>query len=361
MTCWLWFVFANWSLSIRQTKCLLLGTEMNKVYRSVWNESTGTWVAAQENATGRKKQKRTAVGVSRVFISITAAGVALVPLAANANGVVTCSSDGSTYGTSGDGSTPYDMHCGAGSDVVYIGGAPAGTPANNAYADPTVTYISVNNATSASSDRTGSTPSQSIKLHSPTSIVLDGTTDLNSHKIINLTAGVVSSISTDGVNGSQLFGVSNSMANALGAGSSVNANGTISAPSFALTNANAIDGTTGAATNIGSAFSTVDTALGKLNTSITNINNGQGTRYFKAAGNNDGTDDAKSGSYGSIAIGPNALTAIPGTTTTDAIAIGHNATANYASNIALGAAATAGGGDDRHRLRCNDGLDKRSE
>ncbi|MFB9123631.1 ESPR domain-containing protein [Paraburkholderia dipogonis] len=228
---------------------------MNKVYRSVWNESTGTWVAAQENATGRKKQKRTAVGVSRVFISITAAGVALVPLAANANGVVTCSSDGSTYGTSGDGSTPYDMHCGAGSDVVYIGGAPAGTPANNAYADPTVTYISVNNATSASSDRTGSTPSQSIKLHSPTSIVLDGTTDLNSHKIINLTAGVVSSISTDGVKWfaavwRQQF--DGKMRSALVRRST--RTGRFSAPSFALTNANAIDGTTGAATNIGSAL-----------------------------------------------------------------------------------------------------------
>ncbi|WP_408734385.1 ESPR domain-containing protein [Paraburkholderia bannensis] len=29
---------------------------MNKTYRSVWNESTGTWVAVQENASTRGKR-----------------------------------------------------------------------------------------------------------------------------------------------------------------------------------------------------------------------------------------------------------------------------------------------------------------
>ncbi len=28
---------------------------MNKTYRSIWNETTGTWVAAQENAASRGK------------------------------------------------------------------------------------------------------------------------------------------------------------------------------------------------------------------------------------------------------------------------------------------------------------------
>lgn len=33
---------------------------MNKTYRSIWNESTGTWVAVQENATACGKKSRSA-------------------------------------------------------------------------------------------------------------------------------------------------------------------------------------------------------------------------------------------------------------------------------------------------------------
>ncbi|WP_199272279.1 ESPR domain-containing protein [Paraburkholderia acidisoli] len=33
---------------------------MNKTYRSVWNESTGTWVAAAETAVARGKKSRSA-------------------------------------------------------------------------------------------------------------------------------------------------------------------------------------------------------------------------------------------------------------------------------------------------------------
>lgn len=44
---------------------------MNKTYRSVWNEATGTWSAVQENAVASGKRK----GLTRVLIAVGGAGV----------------------------------------------------------------------------------------------------------------------------------------------------------------------------------------------------------------------------------------------------------------------------------------------
>ncbi|WP_175714344.1 YadA-like family protein [Burkholderia ambifaria] len=53
-------------------------------------------------------------------------------------------------------------------------------------------------------------------------------------KLTGLTAGDVSAASTDAVNGSQLHGVADSVASAIGGGSTVNADGSISAPAFTV-------------------------------------------------------------------------------------------------------------------------------
>ncbi|MDR5871742.1 YadA-like family protein [Caballeronia sp. LZ062] len=136
-----------------------------------------------------------------------------------------------------------------------------------------------------------------------------------------LAAGEVSSTSLDAVNGSQLFGLASSTASALGGGASANADGSVSAPSYALTNANSINGTTGAANNVGSAFQTVDNALGKLNTAVaqnttdianmsTQINNGTiglvqqdaTTRNITVAKNTDGTTVDMTGTAGTRTV-----------------------------------------------------------
>ncbi|MBN3503072.1 YadA-like family protein [Burkholderia cenocepacia] len=53
-------------------------------------------------------------------------------------------------------------------------------------------------------------------------------------KLTGITAGDVSAASTDAVNGSQLHGVADSVASAIGGGSIVNADGSISAPAFTV-------------------------------------------------------------------------------------------------------------------------------
>ncbi|WP_236201067.1 YadA-like family protein [Pseudomonas pseudonitroreducens] len=117
-------------------------------------------------------------------------------------------------------------------------------------------------------------------------------------KLINVKDGSVAANSKEALNGNQLFGVSQSVMNAIGGGAVMSPDGTIRAPSFALSNANLIAGTTGAATNIGAGFSKVDAALGNLGTSVagnttsinnltTNLNNGSvGLVQQSAAGAN---------------------------------------------------------------------------
>ncbi|WP_321952506.1 hypothetical protein [Paraburkholderia bannensis] len=115
----------------------------------------------------------------------------------------------------------------------------------------------------------------------------------NNVLLSGVAAGAVSAASVQGINGSQLYGLANSTAAALGGGSTVTSTGTVSAPSYALTNANTIAGTSGAATDIGTAFSKVDAALGQINSS--------GIKYFHT--NSTGADSTASGTN-STAIGP---------------------------------------------------------
>lgn len=81
-----------------------------------------------------------------------------------------------------------------------------------------------------------------------------------------LLSGIAAGVrARDAVNMSQLAPV----VAALGGGASLNnTTGAVTGPTFPLANANGIAGTTGAATDVGSGFGKIDTALGKLNTSI---------------------------------------------------------------------------------------------
>jgi len=97
----------------------------------------------------------------------------------------------------------------------------------------------------------------------------------------NLAAGAVSGTSTDAINGSQLFGVSQSMATHLGGGSTVNTDGTVSAPAYTI-------GTT--------TYSNVGSALTAINTT--------GIKYFHA---NSTLSDSTATGTNSVAIGPNAV------------------------------------------------------
>ena len=97
----------------------------------------------------------------------------------------------------------------------------------------------------------------------------------------NVSAGKISSSSTDAVNGSQLYGTSNSVANALGGGSKVNDDGTISNPTYTVHNA---DGSTKDVNNVGDALTNVDQRINGNTTAINNINSKAGLVQQESAG-----------------------------------------------------------------------------
>ncbi|MDR6470842.1 autotransporter adhesin [Paraburkholderia graminis] len=163
---------------------------------------------------------------------------------------------------------------------------------------------------------------------SDTNVLLDG-----------LAPGAVTASSLNAISGSQLYGTASTTAAALG--TTMAANGTIVAPGYALPQANAIDGTSGPANNVSSAFATVDTALGKLSDKLS-----AGIEYFHA---NSALADSSAIGSEAIAIGGAAAASSGGAIAvgqlsmsngTAAVAIGQNATATGIANIAIGQRAT---------------------
>ncbi|AOI74962.1 hypothetical protein WS54_01015 [Burkholderia sp. NRF60-BP8] len=88
-------------------------------------------------------------------------------------------------------------------------------------------------------------------------------------KLAGVDAGEVSATSNEAINGSQLHGVSQSVADAIGAGSQVNPDGSITAPSFTVGDGN---GGTTAVHNVGDAVTNLDGRVTINEGDITNIN-----------------------------------------------------------------------------------------
>jgi trimeric autotransporter adhesin len=148
--------------------------------------------------------------------------------------------------------------------------------------------------------------------------------------ITNVKAGAVNAASTDAINGSQLYSVSESVAQAIGGGSTVNADGSISAPSYT------VDGTT--VHNMGDAITNIDerttinsTAINNINETLNNITeSGAGVKYFHA---NSVLADSQAIGINSVAIGGNARAQAD-----NSVALGSNSVADRANSVSVGAA-----------------------
>lgn len=135
--------------------------------------------------------------------------------------------------------------------------------------------------------------------------------------LVNVAPGAISATSTDAVNGGQIYANQKSVADALGAGSVVNPDGTISAPAFALNSKTY--------TNAGDAFNALDTA----------VFGGGGIKYFHT---NSTLADSTPTGMDSVAIGP-ASTA----SGDNAVSIGNGAVATNKNDVALGAGSISSG------------------
>ncbi|WP_396615308.1 hypothetical protein ACHZ97_13305 [Lysobacter soli] len=139
------------------------------------------------------------------------------------------------------------------------------------------------------------------------------------NKIVNVANGTNAN---DAVNFSQLKASEQSVATALGGGSTVNTDGTVTKPSYDV-NGTKYD-------NVGGAVDALDTRIDGVNSTVTNITNGGGIKYFHT--NSTAADSSASGSE-SVAIGGGAKAVGAAS-----IAMGNNAQNVTGSNnsIAIG-------------------------
>ena len=122
--------------------------------------------------------------------------------------------------------------------------------------------------------------------------------------LTNVAAGQIASGSTQAVNGGQVYSVAASIAQNFGGGSTVNPDGTVSAPTYTVQ---------------GNTYSNVGSAIGGLDTAVSDIN-AHGSKYFAvnttgAAASAIGTD--------TVAIGPSASAIADG-----GVALGANSVAS---------------------------------
>ena len=134
----------------------------------------------------------------------------------------------------------------------------------------------------------------------------------------NFASGAVAAASTDAINGSQLFGTSQSVASALGGGSTVNPDGTLSAPRYT------VGGTT--YTSVGAALGAIASGVAGPPAGSFQANNTTGAAQPVTSGEN-----SAAGGFGAVASG------------TRSVALGAEAQASGANSVALGSGATDGG------------------
>ncbi|AFT88890.1 YadA-like family protein [Paraburkholderia phenoliruptrix] len=142
-----------------------------------------------------------------------------------------------------------------------------------------------------------------------TQLTLGGKVATSAVGLTNVAAGAVTSGSSDAINGSQLYNAANSVANALGGGSSVSSNGAVTNPSYV------VQGTT---------YNDVGSAISGLSTNVENS-----SKYVKVV--SAASSSIATGSE-AVAIGGAAYSSGAG-----AVAIGSGARSQFANSVALGA------------------------
>ncbi|MFM0314474.1 YadA-like family protein [Paraburkholderia nemoris] len=277
---------------------------MNKSYKNVWNESTGTYVAASEVTKSRGKSTRSQ---KALVTALLAAGVGFGTAVKSEAAATPNSFAAGILGTNTSNSDCISSADGA--QVVTNGDCSAATQQAGI-----VSYNSSGTAgayftvTDPDTAHIGAGGVDQMKITNSGVFVLN-TLDMGGKKITNLAAGTVSASSSDAVNGAQLFGITN--------GSTV-----VNSAYMKVGGKN--DGTDNAANTSGS----YGVAIGSGAT--TNTGAGVGAvaiGYGASAGTMNNT--------GATAVGALSVAGYSGT------ALGYSAQATQGNSLALGNAARA--------------------
>lgn len=296
---------------------------MNKIFKVIWDISTGTYKVAGEMAKSRGKKTGSrklallaAVGLSSLLSTGTAfanagddtgagvvvdqAGTGWIAIGTGVTANTFTSVDGASaalgYYASAMGrySTSIGSYSQSGGDASLALGVKANSSGNRSIAMGASSTASggyamamgvQSNASGANSVSLGylakasgddsvalgksasATGINSVAIGANSTALEDDTVAVGNattqRKITFVGSGAINSTSTDAVNGAQVYAVSQSVATRLGGGATVNANGTVNAPSYSVG--------TGTYNNVGSALQALDTSITDLSTTITTL------------------------------------------------------------------------------------------
>jgi len=246
-----------------------------------------------------------------------------------ANSTASAIGGGSTVNSDGSISAP--SYVIGGKTVNSIGGAVTNIDARTTQLANDVTNLttSINNGGLGLVEQDATTRNITVAKATDGTIV-DFTGTTGARKLTGVLAGDVSASSADAVNGSQLYNLANSTASAIGGGSTVNSDGSISAPSYMIggTTMNSIGG---AITNIDARTTQNASDISSINTALNNItSSGTGIKYFHT---NSMLADSQATGSESVAIGGAAVA-----TAANSVALGSNSVANRANTVSVGSA-----------------------
>ncbi|GJH27309.1 YadA family autotransporter adhesin [Caballeronia novacaledonica] len=146
----------------------------------------------------------------------------------------------------------------------------------------------------------------------------------------NVAPGAVNENSVEAINGSQLFATAQSAADALGGGSSVDADGKITKPTYKFTDNSTFDNVGDALTNLDGRVTQNTSDISIINTTLSTINNGGGIKYFHT---NSTLADSSASGVNAVAIGGDAIASAD-----NAVALGSGSRADRADTVSVGAA-----------------------
>ncbi|WP_237164592.1 YadA-like family protein [Paraburkholderia dokdonensis] len=177
---------------------------------------------------------------------------------------------GMTVDTSGNVTNAFVAYDDTSKSSITLGGPGSSTPvaihnvANGVAANDAVNIAQLQ-AMGAIVDSSGNVTNSFVAYDDATkgSVTFGGIGATAPVKLHNVAAGAVTSSSTDAINGAQLYNVASSTADALGGGSTVNADGSISAPTYVISG--------GTYTNVGGALTNLDGRVTNIENTVTNI------------------------------------------------------------------------------------------
>jgi autotransporter adhesin len=244
-----------------------------------------------------------------------------------ANSTASAIGGGSTVNSDGSISAP--SYVIGGKTVNSIGGAVTNIDARTTQLANDVTNLttSINNGGLGLVQQDATTRNITVAKATDGTIV-DFTGTAGARKLTGVLAGDVSVSSVDAVSGAQLYSLANSTASAIGGGSTVNSDGSISAPSYVIggTTMNSI---AGAITNIDARTTQNASDISTINTALSDITGGgMGIKYFHT---NSMLADSQATGSESVAIGGAAVA-----TAANSVALGSNSVANRANSVSVG-------------------------